>query len=64
MFTIIEEVYKLGWRLVSTPNFGGNDVDWPCFIFKRLLERPASTPALILAAMKDKLPKWIRPRIA
>ncbi|CAJ1337386.1 unnamed protein product [Effrenium voratum] len=54
VFTIIEEVYKLGWRLVSTPNFGGNDVDWPCFIFKRLLERPASTPALILAAMKDQ----------
>ena len=54
LYALLEEVYKIGWRLVSSPNFGGNNVDWPCFIFKRLLNPPATPPALVFAAVKDQ----------
>lgn len=54
LYGLMEEVYKIGWRLVSAPSFGGNNVDWPCFIFKRLLNPPSSPPALVLAGIKDQ----------
>eukprot|EP00408_Alexandrium_pacificum_P065493 CAMPEP_0171173872 /NCGR_PEP_ID=MMETSP0790-20130122/10441_1 /TAXON_ID=2925 /ORGANISM="Alexandrium catenella, Strain OF101" /LENGTH=521 /DNA_ID=CAMNT_0011638739 /DNA_START=91 /DNA_END=1656 /DNA_ORIENTATION=- len=50
---ILEEVYKLGWRLVAAPNFGGNDVDWPCMIF-RCLAAPADAPPILMGAIKDQ----------
>ena len=54
LYPLLDEVYKLGWRLVSAPSFGGNTVDWPCFIFKRLLNPPSESPALIFASVKDQ----------
>jgi len=53
VLAILEEVYKLGWRLVAAPNFGGNDVDWPCLIFRQLKE-PGEPPALLMGAIKDQ----------
>ena len=30
-----EVIYSVGWRLVASPNFGGDSLDWPCLLFKR-----------------------------
>ena len=54
IYPLMDEVYKLGWRLVSAPNFGGDSVDWPCFVFKRLLSPPPESPALMFASVKDQ----------
>jgi len=51
---IVDEIYKLGWRLVSAPNFGGIRVNWPCLVFKRLASPPAETPAIVMAAARDR----------
>ena len=53
---ITSEIYKLGWELVCGPNFGGNSVDWPCFVFKRLKSKAAQLPLAPLAfgAIKDQ----------
>mmetsp|Transcript_117627 Transcript_117627/g.332765 ORF Transcript_117627/g.332765 Transcript_117627/m.332765 type:complete len:538 (-) Transcript_117627:164-1777(-) len=50
---IVEEVYKLGYRLVAAPNFGGNSVDWPCFIFRRLATEE-DPPQILMGAIKDQ----------
>lgn len=50
----LEAAYRLGWRLVAAPNFGGNNVDWPCFIFRQLVSPPSDTPGLLMAAIKDQ----------
>jgi len=50
----IQEAYKLGWRLVAAPNFGGNEVDWPCFIFRKLAKPPSDPPELVMGAVKDQ----------
>mmetsp|Transcript_37503 Transcript_37503/g.97008 ORF Transcript_37503/g.97008 Transcript_37503/m.97008 type:complete len:558 (-) Transcript_37503:624-2297(-) len=54
VMSILEETYTLGWRLVAAPNFGGNDVDWPCFIFRKLTNPPVSPPQLVMGAIKDQ----------
>ena len=52
IFAILEEIYKLGWQLVCGPNFGGKDVNWPCFVFKRL-KAETSSGALAFGVVKD-----------
>jgi len=54
VLAIVAEIYRLGWRLVCAPNFGGRQGNWPCFIFKRLVSQPAETPAIVVAAVKDR----------
>lgn len=56
VLSVLTEIYKLGWELVCGPNFGGNSVDWPCFVFKRLKSKAAQLPLAPLAfgAIKDQ----------
>eukprot|EP00438_Fugacium_kawagutii_P024829 Skav205731 [mRNA] locus=scaffold1496:147395:149101:+ [translate_table: standard] len=54
VLSMLTEVYKLGWELVCCPNFGGNEVDWPCFIFKRLKSQALRESPLVFAAVKDQ----------
>ena len=53
VLSLLTEIYKLGWELVCGPNFGGNAVDWPCFIFKRL-KSPMEQLPLAFGAIKDQ----------
>eukprot|EP00438_Fugacium_kawagutii_P029233 Skav229568 [mRNA] locus=scaffold568:666245:667315:+ [translate_table: standard] len=54
VLSMLTEVYKLGWELVCSPNFGGSDLDWPCFIFKRLKSQALREAPLVFAAVKDQ----------
>ena len=54
LLALFEEVYGMGWELVCGPNFGGNQVDWPCFVFKKLKSPPEAAPQLVMAAVKDQ----------
>ena len=56
MYAILSEVYKLGWRLVSAPNFGAGNFHWPCFIFRCLRKAPLEAPSLLFGVVKDRYP--------
>jgi len=51
VLAVLEEVYSTDWRLVCAPNFGGDTVAWPVFVFQK---SEAPKPNLLLMAVKDQ----------
>jgi len=50
---VLTGFYALGWRLVGAPNFGGDEYDWPCLIFRRLKTKVVA-PNLLIVGVKDQ----------
>eukprot|EP00811_Abedinium_folium_P029879 NODE_4740_length_1853_cov_4.754925.p1 GENE.NODE_4740_length_1853_cov_4.754925~~NODE_4740_length_1853_cov_4.754925.p1 ORF type:complete len:509 (-),score=165.89 NODE_4740_length_1853_cov_4.754925:240-1766(-) len=55
LHNVLEECYKIGWRLAAAPSFGGGESIWPCLVLRRLSGLlPVTQPPLLLMAVKDQ----------
>eukprot|EP00928_Gymnodinium_smaydae_P054948 TRINITY_DN3862_c0_g2_i1.p1 TRINITY_DN3862_c0_g2~~TRINITY_DN3862_c0_g2_i1.p1 ORF type:complete len:535 (-),score=90.32 TRINITY_DN3862_c0_g2_i1:172-1776(-) len=49
---LLECAYRLGWRAVAAPNFGGQGDSWPCVLFRKL-KVVDTAPEILFASIKD-----------